>query len=1185
MRGTTKVFSCGGIRKGRSAASALRCVAILVLASALVPLCTQLVLAQTSGTGALAGTITDSSGAAIAAADVKTISQSSGEVRSVMSAANGKYSVPLLLPGAYRVEVSKAGFKTTTYPHVEVVVTETDTLNVRMEVGQVIETVTVTGEASQLNTEDSALGKVTTSLQVEALPLAVRNYTQIIALNPGVASELTNAGELGRGGGGNVQDPTVSNGTPAFDNNFEMNGVGVNDVQQGGNFSSGVAIPNPDTIQEFKVQTGQYDASYGRNAGANVNVITKGGTNEFHGAVWEYIRNDALNANTYFLNANGQPRAVLKQNQFGGDFGGPIVKDKLQFFTSYQGTRQRNGLDPNCSANFTEAPITNDRSAAALGQLFVGQSGFFGGEAILADGSNINPVALALLNRKQPDGSYMIPTPQRVDLSQSFDSQGSLAISKACPFTEDQFMTNADYEASQKSTFSARFFFANSDTTNTMPTTNLTGGPSPPGFPVNLTQDFRNFSLTHTYVFTPTLVNQAEVGFHRIFTSFAQSRPFKWSDVGVTVVPSDDPLPALAIDALGTGGLSLGGDGETVIFAQNAYTLQDSLSWTHGKHNFRFGGGLSREQDNEVGFSYLSGEAFVTWADFLLGKSGADNGSGASNLFASVDLLGLFDRAYRAWEIWGYGQDDIKVTDRLTLNLGFRYDHIGDFADALGRNAGFDFSKADPNPPPEGSLAGTTVPNNYTGPMPPGVTRLSNSFGMNGVGQNTWNPRLGFAYRLPYTERLVLRGGYGVYHSRTSGQSFVQTLTTPPYSQIRSFVGFAPPGTGFSEQQPLPLDSPTFPAFVPYSPTTSNTIYGADPNFRPPMIQQYSLGVQAQLSSSLVLDVGYSGARGLHMISVLGPNQANIASASHPIRGETTNTIANLGLRVPVQGFDPNSTIQLKSTGASWYNALLVGLNKRFSHGLQFQASYTFSKSLSNVTSGTTAGAQSQGSRGNQNDPRSRYGPDDFIRPHRLIVNYSYELPKLQGSSAFLRQGLGGWSLQGVTTFQTGHYLSVYFPNTTSVYGIQSDRAQLSGTCTPSQYVTGGSLTSKLGNYINANCFTSPPIVGDPEPPGTCGLPDPTTPCPASATAFGNSGVGILRGPSELNFDFSVIKHFPVSRIKDKSDLEFRAEFFNIFNHPLFADPDITYGDTNFGRISTNLGNPRIVQFALKLVF
>jgi len=1152
--------------------------------------------AQTAGTGALAGTVTDPSGASVAGAQVQVTNEDSGEVRTVTTGAAGSYVVPLLLPGRYTVAVTKAGFRTTTIPHARIVVTETNALNVQLEVGQLSDKVVVQAEVSQLQTESSSLGHVTTGEQVQTLPLASRNFTQIIGLNPGVSTEIPNAGELGRGGGGNNQDPTVSGGNWASDNNFQMNGVGVNDIQQSGYFSAGVAIPNPDTIQEFKVQTGQYDASYGRNAGANVDVITKGGTNEFHGAAWEFFRNDDMNANTFFLNANKQPRAVLKQNQFGGDFGGPIKRDKLQFFTSYQGTRQRNGLDLNCSATFTEAPITNDRSKATLVKLFAGQAGFFGGVAIAADGSNINQAALAILNLKKPNGDYLVPTPQTVNASLPFDSQGSLAFSQACPFTEDQFMTNADWAMSKASKLSGRFFFANSTITQTLPNTNLTGGGSPPGAPVNITQNFRNFSLTHTYIFTPTLVNEAEVAFHRIFATFNQSKSFSWSQVGVSVVPFDDTIPALAIDAGGATGLSLGGNGQTVLIAENTYTFQDSVSWTRGKHAFRFGAGLSREQNNQIGFHYLSGELFLSWADFMLGLPGTPvsqggNGSpyGISNMYGALDLLGLFDRGYRDWEVWSYAQDDFKVTKRLTLNLGIRYDHIGDFGDALGRNAGFDPSLADKNPPMSGTLAGTTVPNNFTGTVPAGVKKLGNDYGLNGIGQDTWNPRLGLAYQLPWVhDRVVLRAGYGVYHSRSTGQPFLQLISAPPYGDFRLEI----PNFAFSEQQPFPLVQPTFPTFIPYSPNTANGITFFEPNYRPPIVQQYSLGAQAQIVPSLVLEVAYSGARGLHLLDERSINQAGLASASNPINGQTTNIIENIQQRVPYIGFSSANMSQIGSGAASWYNALLVSLNKRLSHGLQFQVSYTWAKDLSNVL-GSTTGPNGGTVAGDQNNLASGYGPDNFVRPQRLVINYSYQLPKPRWSSVLAQQALGGWSVQGVTVFQSGHYLTPLNTNGSNIYGILTDRAQLSGKCTPGQYVNPGSVSSKLDKYINASCFTSTlPIIGSEEPPppvpgGTCsGVPPlPDGNCPAVGTGFGNAGVGILRGPSELNFDFSLFKHFPLHKLRDSADLEFRSEFFNIFNHPSFQDPDTSLSDPNFGRILGTNGNPRIIQLALKLTF
>src|SRR5262249_29625714 len=252
-------------------------------------------------------------------------------------------------------------------------------------------------------------------------------------------------------------------------------------------------------------------------------------------------------------------------------------------------------------------------------------------------------------------------------------------------------------------------------------------------------------------------------------------------------------------------------------------------------------------------------------------------------------------------------------------------------------NSSFDASLADRNPPAVGTLAGTTVPANYSGGgIPAGVTQLHNDFGMNGDGQNTWNPRLGFAWRLPHSERFVLRGGYGVSHSRYTGQPFIQLLTAPPFAQIRQLVG--PANAAASNEVPFDLNVPTFPAFVPYSPATQNTITVFDPHFRPPILQEYSLGVQTELAHGLILETSYSGARGLHIIRERSINQADLASPSNPIRGETTNTVANIPLRVPFQGWNSANMLQIESSGASWYNALLVSLSKQFSRGLQVQA-------------------------------------------------------------------------------------------------------------------------------------------------------------------------------------------------------------------------------------------------------
>src|SRR5947208_4542194 len=410
--------------------------------------------AQSAGTGAISGLVTDQSGAVVTGTKITATNEATGATVVVMSTNNGSYVVPLLPPGSYRLEASKEGFKVSNYPNIAVNVTETKALNIRLQVGAINETVQVDTTAEQLQTETSTLGNVTTSEMVENLPLVTRNYTQIVGLSPGVATDVTNAGGFGRGGGSNGEEPFVANGGTSTDNNFQMNGVQINDLQQSGSFSGGVAVPNPDSIQEFKVQTGQYDASYGRNAGANVDVVTKSGTNALHGDVWEYFRNTALNANDYFLKQKNQPRGVLNQNQFGGTLGGPIKKDKVFFFVSYQGTREKDGLDVSAgclSGGTLPIGLTNnasDRTAASLANTFG-----------ISSPSLISPTALAVLNAKLPNGQFVIPAPQD-------PATGNSTFSFPCPYRDDQFVSNLDFYQTEKSHLSGTFFFM--DSTQTM---------------------------------------------------------------------------------------------------------------------------------------------------------------------------------------------------------------------------------------------------------------------------------------------------------------------------------------------------------------------------------------------------------------------------------------------------------------------------------------------------------------------------------------------------------------------------------------------------------------------------------------------------------------------------------------------------------------------------------------------
>jgi outer membrane receptor protein involved in Fe transport len=1121
---------------------------VFVLTLAISALVT-VIPAQTAGTGAIAGTVTDNSGALVAGAEIKAIDGTTGKARTSVSSGNGTYVVPLLRPGTYRIEVTKIGFKQGISVDIPVQITETVTVNVQLTVGAHTESVTVVGNSELLKTEESTLGNVVNEKGVNSLPLVTRNYSQILGLSPGVSADVFNAAEIGRGG---VDSNVVTGGSSSSDNNYQMNGVEINDLQGSGHFSGGAAVPNPDSIQEFKVQTSQFDASFGRNAGANVNVLTKTGSNVWHGNLWEYFRNEVLNANSYFQNATGQPRGILRQNQFGFTLGGPIRTNKLLFFTSYQGTRQRNGIDPGCSSSVILPVLAGDRTNAGLAAA-VGPDTAFGGldplgRALTAD--NVSAQGNALFNAKLPNGDYLIPDPQIIKTDTATGlPEGFSTFSSPCPYSEDQFMTNVDWLQNSKSTFQGRFFFANSETTFSMPSVFAFAG-SLPGSPVKNPQNFRNFSLTHTYLFSNQLVNQAEFGFHRTFAGTDQTFPLSYSSINSTVPSFDDARPVIAA----FGGLSIGGNGQTVILGQNTFVFQDTLSWIHGRHSLRFGGSLTRSQDNLSSFRYGAYSVFLNYPGLLLGQA-------PLNPFETIDLAGITARNWRVWDGGLYIQDDIKVTSRLTLNLGFRYERLGDFSEINGRNATMDPSLIDPNPPDEGSLAGIVVSSNFPGTRPEGVTSSGNEMGIKGVGQNTFNPRIGFAWSLPGTQRLVLRGGYGLYHQRATGQPYLQQVANQPFGLLRTVV----PVVASDFSNPFPGDPGAFPQFFPYSQNTAFSPVVIDLNLRPPLFQRYSLNLQTQITRDLVLEVGYAGMRGTHMLVMHTINQAGSASAANPIRGEITNTLDNIQMRVPYQGFSAGAMYDVESSGFAWFNSLQASLSKRFHHGLQFLASYTFTRDLANVYAGTTS--SNGGVRyGDQTNPRRSYGPDSFVRPHRFVFSAVYELPGPKDRHSAVGELLGGWKVTGVVTVQSGHLLPLFTNTGTNAYGIPVDFAEIVPGCKLS---TSGSVTSRLDNWINRDCLADFPIIGD----------------DGVATGFGNSGMGILHGPGQANTDLSVVKLFPLKWKNDRTNVEFRTEFFNVFNHPIFADPDTYVSDPGFGQITTVLSNPRILQFALKLNF
>jgi hypothetical protein len=1120
----------------------------------------------------------DSSGAAVPGVVVYLTAKDTLFTRSSMTDENGWFVLASLRPGIYELQARRTEFKSLSMSNIDVSVAETLRIELRLEPAAYVQRAVVFGDTQVVQTDTAALGKVVNEAAVSGLPLVTRNFAQIAGLSPGVLVGVANAGELGTGATALSQisksnDGIYVHGARSYDNNWQLDGLSISDVMSSGSASGGIAVPNPDTLEQFKVQTALYDAGFGRAVGANVSIVTKKGSDEYHGAIFEYLRNNVLDANDFFLNETGQPRADLKQNQFGFALGGPIRKDKLLFFGSYQGTRQINGLAAGqarvaCSASLSEPPLTDDRSPAALGRLFGGTKGSLGGVAVSPDGSNINPVALALLNLKLPDGSYLIPTPQRIQPSKPFASQGFSVFDEPCRFDEDQFLLNMDYAISSKNQFSGRFFISNVDQTVTFPGNGMNPIGNISGFRSTGGSNFVVFSLADTDAFSNSLLNEGRIGYVRTQTGTRAQAPFSWSNVGVAEGEMNDnnELPSLSI----LGSLSMA-PAFPRTYTQNSFVFSDVFSWLKGPHSLRFGGSLTRLQDNLnfAGFdSYLQ---FLSWPDFLLGLSGSANGTGSfSNVFESADAFGLFNRQFRGWEGSGFVMDDYRIKRSLTLNLGVRYERIGQFGDQLGRNSSFDISKANAIPPPEGSVDGYIVASNFPGTLPPGVRRAESTAGTYGDGQNKFAPRIGFAWQiLPRTSHLTLRGGYGTYYSRTTGQAFTSSVLSAAFAVTRVSTGAANADATFEAPFAQPFPTPaSFPMFMPYSAATNLGVNALAADFQPAMIQQYSLNAQAELLKGWLFEIGYVGTRGIHLQDFRSLNQALSASPADPINGVTSNTLANISLRVPIPGIRPDALRVMESDGDSSYNGLEASLTKRLSYGLQFLLSYTFSKTLD--TDGSDVNGTSANNTlplGNQNSPSQRWGRSSIDRHQRFVFSETWTIP---GPSRGLpRAVFGGWDVAAVATIQSGTALTTADTNANNVFGITEDRAQLSGKCAENQLVTAGPMGSKLNHYFDTACFTTPPVIG----------------ADGIGTAFGNSGTGITDGPGQANLDVAISKAIGIALPHERSTLAFRAEFFNAFNHPQFANPDTNFASPTFGVISSTSVNARVGQVALRLSF
>ena len=1068
--------------------------------------------AQTATTGQITGAVKDPSGAVIAGAKV-TLTSPAGAEREATTDAEGHYRFPLLPPGTYQLTVEAPGFKAFALQGVLVKITETTEADASLTLAAARESVTVTAEPPLVQSSSPTTGRVIGETQLRQLPLPTRNFQQLLTLSPGTVAGLSNNTELGRG------DVNISvNGQRSTSNNVIVNGTEVN--SPGTNSTPNISVPAPDAIQEFIVQTSMYDASQGRNSGGNVAAVTKSGANELHGNLYEFLRNKVLNANDFFLNAKARPRPVLTRNQFGGTLGGPVVKDKTFFFVSYQGTRERNGASLTNSLTFPFIPsgLTDDRSDAALDAL----------TAQFSPPTTLHPISRALLKATLPNGQFAIPSAAATGATPT--TLISTPLSGVSRFREDQFNVNLDHDLTAANRLSGKFFFSNAPQFHSLFTFVGSNPFQVPGYGGDI--EFRNrvLTITDTHVFGPRVINEARFGFSRIRGPSTPEEPFTNAQFGI-----NNPLAAQFPGMATMQVLGLFSIGSTTLADQKSvvetYTWSDMVSYTRGRHSLRLGGDVRRYQVDFFFNFFSRGQInFNSFRDFLAG-----------NIALGLLGNGVRDRGMRATDVSWFAQDDFRISDKLTINAGFRVSFNGGISEIRGRIANFD----------PAVFARNTLPCTIASPCNPpnGFVLLKKG---DTINPNDWNfaPRFGFAWK-PYSGgNFVWRGGMGVYFDRFSTRIANFQIFNYPFDVIGVGLGsFANPFPNLATTS-FPIDPATIPSPIPFYfagvplPALRTPVSGlyVDQNFRMPYVYHYNFGFQWEPVKSWLLEIGYVGSKGTKLINIFTFNQGATGTPPFSGSGFSANKVLN--------GFQ-----RAETTAGSHYDSLQASLTKRFSKGLQFLASYTFSKSIDDISGAPTN--ELAAAPGDQQNRKSQRAVSDFHRPHRFVFSGVYDLPKFyHGDSQWAKSFLNDWELAGIATFQSGTPFSVICALGSALF----NRADFLPSPPPLQIQ--GSVHDKLGRFFNTSAFAP-----------TC----------ANAAPFGTSGRNIIRGPDQRNIDFSVVKFIPVT---EATKFEFRAEFFNLFNTVNFLNPsNNVFVPGTLGSITSTSTGPRVIQFALKFTF
>jgi hypothetical protein len=1059
--------------------------------------------------GAIEGSITDKSAAAVAA-HVTARNLDTGFVREATASANGFFRLPLLPVGKYSVTADAPHFASIIREPITIDIGQTVRVELQLNVAIIKSTVTVTGESPLVDNSTNTLGAVVTGREILDLPLNGRNFTQLGLLQAG-AAPLTSG--LSQAGGPLREGETYAvNGTRPEQNMYTIDGA-----QNINRMDGGYALKIPvDAIAEFRILTQTATPEYGGTGGATTTVVTRSGTNTLHGDLYEFIRNDKLDTRNFF-STDVEP---LKQNQFGGTLGGPIKKDRLFLFGYYEGFRNRQGLTTSAivpsvaerSGNFSGlgSPLLN---LAAGGVPFTGNKV-----------PGINPLALNVLTLYPlPDAG---PNVYRTTVTGTNDY--------------DQAGLRLDYDATANDQLFARFSYSGGYDYNPV---SVRGTPIP-GFPTrdDIKTDSAEISDIHT--FSPTLTNSLRTAFLRYLFDFDlrlnQTPP---SALGFTYPSANVPgqgLPFFNLQGYSPTGGAITGPRDSI---QNAFEEQDSLSWTKGRHSLKFGVDLVRTQLNM--FQAIAPNAFFIFA------SSFPTNDAVANLLLGAPVtfyqgLGDFNRGLRIWNAGLYAQDEWRITSRFTFNYGLRYELIEPIHEVRNRLNGF-----------VPGVQSKVFPNAPTGVLFPGDPGIGTGIVQN---DNAFMPRVGFAWDPQGNGKWAIRSSYGVFYDQFQNGPGVASqvpVSSTPWAQFNQYSGpaiqsFANPYSGHAYPAPNTFVQPS-------------TIFGIDPTARAPYVQNWNFGIQRSLLEHYLLEVRYVGSKGTHLPRNIEANPAVYRPGATSGNADQRRIYAGC----PAGG----GPCQLSTVGLladitdSTYEAGQATLSRRFAAGIAFNISYWYSKSLDDLSSMNMAGASSQPLAGandlaqNPFNLAAEHGPSLFDARHRVVASGSWAPRVSKGAPALVRGVLDGWELNLIASHNSPTPFTVY--DSTNV-SLQANSPPISGypASRPNLVGNPNSGPHALSAWLNISAFQRL---------------NPVT----QAGQFGNAGRDIARGPAFTDFDASVTRLFALT---EAIRLQFRAESFNIANHPNFGLPVADLNSPSFGQI-LSAGSPRLTQFALKLTF